>query len=219
MEKVIALLALCLSLASQKVQIINPQPYGNPDWDGPEYLITQPNFTYRGEYEQLQDIDYKNFVLHTFDRKGGHFICGQLNGGYWEAIVENGTSLETLKWRQSYPLRSEPAVPQEILVIFDYWGASGSSGGDGYAQVWRLEDNRITIVEQIRFDTDSAGHENKNFSYDAKSQQLRIRASHYLPGDAHCCISAYDELTFRWEDGLFTLVKKETKPTHSATVH
>ncbi len=209
----IALLAFCLSLASQKVQIVNPQPYGNPDHEGPEYSIAQPNFTYRSEYQELQDIDYKNFILHTFDEKGRHFICGQLNWGYWEAIVDDGHTWETLKWRRSFPLHSESALPEYVLVVFDEWGASGSSDGDGYAQVLRLQDKKLTIVQQIQFNT-HFGDEKPVYVFKKQSGMLTVRASHYLPGDSHGSISAFDDLTFRWADGLFKLVKIETKPNH-----
>ncbi len=216
MNKMIALLAFCLSLASQKVQIVNPQPYGDPDWDGPEYSITQPNFTYRSEYQKLQDIDYRNFVLHTFDEKGRHLICAQLKGGYWEANDRFG--LETLRWRRSFPLSGESGLPEYVLVVFDEWEAHGSSDGDGYAQVWRLQDKKLTIVQQIQFNT-HFGEEKPVFAFKKRSGMLTVRASHYLPGDSHCCISAVDDLTFRWEDGLFKLVKIESKPNHLKAAH
>jgi len=28
---------------------------------------------------------------------------------------------------------------------------------------------------------------------------LVIRSAHYIPGDAHCCVSAMDIVTFKWD--------------------
>jgi hypothetical protein len=199
-----------LTLHPQKVIEINPQPYGG-EVSGPGYSILRPDFTYNKEFASSAEIDFRNFVLHTFDEKGRHFICGQLKGGYWEARDRFG--LETLRWRRSFPLSSESGLPEYVLVVFDEWGASGSSDGDGYAQVWRLQDKKLTIVQQIQFNT-HFGEEKPAFAFKKQFEMLTVRASHYLPGDSHCCISAVDDLTFRWEDGLFKLVKRETKPNH-----
>jgi hypothetical protein len=194
------------------VQVVNPQPYYGESGE-PDYSITQPNFTYRAEYERLQDINYKDFVLHTFDKKNRHSICGQLHAGYWEEIEEGHAGMSSLRWERAYPLSTKDPTAQFALVYLSYFGVGGSSESDGYAQIWRLEDKKLTVVQQIQFNTHFAGKLN-TFYFDADRQTLQVRASHYLRGDAHCCISAYDELAFRWEDDLFKLIKKETKPSH-----
>jgi|SRR5208282_112676 len=199
-----------LTLHPQKIIEINPQPYGG-EKPGPGYSISRPDFTYNKEFASFAEIDFKTFVVHTFDEKGRHFICGQLKGGYWETNDRFG--LETLRWRRSFPLSDESELPEYVLVVFDEWGASGSSDGDGYAQVWRLQDKRLTIVQQIQFNT-HFGEEKPVYVFKKQSGMLTVRASHYLPGDPHGRISAVDDLTFRWEDGLFELVKIETKPNN-----
>jgi hypothetical protein len=210
------IIALCLSfwLGGQEVRTINPKEYES----GPDYRITRPNFVYRGEFLQFRGFDYKNFVLHTFDKKNGHVVCGQLHEGKWEDREENHAGLESLTWEQAYPLSSGNPSIQYVLAFFTYFGVGGSSESGGYVQVWRLQDKQLTIVQQIQFNTHFAG-EREYFAFDKDRQSLTVRASHYMPGDAHCCISAFDELTFRWEDGLFELQKKVTKPTHPASSH
>jgi hypothetical protein len=39
--------------------------------------------------------------------------------------------------------------------------------------------------------------------YEAKSKTLVIHSAHYIPGDAHCCVSAMDVVTFRWNGAQF----------------
>jgi len=204
-----------LTLHPQKVIEINPQPYGG-EVSGPGYSILRPDFTYNKEFASSAEIDFRNFVLHTFDEKGRHFICGQLNWGYWEA--KDGLGLDTLRWRRSFPLRSKSTLSEYVLVMFDEWSVAGSSDGDGYAQVWRLQDKKLTIVQQIQFNT-HFGEEKPVFVFKKQSERLTVRASHYLPGDSHGRISAFDDLTFRWEAGLFKLIKIETKPSQPNKAH
>ena len=41
------------------------------------------------------------------------------------------------------------------------------------------------------------------YTFDAKTRKLTIRAAHYLEGDAHCCVSAVDIVTYRWDGTHF----------------
>jgi hypothetical protein len=214
MNKILALICLSFCFAGQKPQIINPKPYG----EGPDYSVTQPNFVYGGEYTQFHDVDLKNFVLHSFDEKNRHEVCGQLHKGRWGDREKFGAGMESLTWRHTYALSSGSQTSQYAMVYFDYFGVGGSSDSDGYAQVWQLQDKKLTVVQQIQFNTHFDGPR-PVFIFKPQGERLTVRASHYLPGDPHCRISAFDELTFRWEDGLFKLVKKETKPTHTGPAH
>jgi hypothetical protein len=208
------LVHICLSfiLASQNAQVISPEP----DEGGDDYSVTQPGFVYRGQYSQFKKINFENFVLHTFDDKNRHDICGKLHDGLWKDEDKNHLSMESLTWNDEYPLSSGNSSIQYVLVLFDYFGVGGSSESDGYAQVWSLQDKKLRIVQQIQFNTHFSS-EDWYFAFDKNRQLLTVRASHYMPGDAHCCISAFDELTFRWQGGLFKLQKKVTKPTHPAS--
>jgi hypothetical protein len=211
-NKILALICLSFCLTGQKGQTISPEG----DDEGGDYSITQPNFVYRGEYPQLQHLNFENFVLHTFDEKNRHNICGKLHGGFWKDEEKNHVGMESLTWDDEHPLSTGNSSIQYVVVLFDYFGVGGSSESDGYAQVWSLQDKKLIIVQQIQFNTHFTS-DDWYFAFDKNRQLLTVRASHYLPGDAHCCISAFDELTFRWQDGLFKLQKKVTKPTHPAS--
>ncbi len=212
MHKILALICLGFSLAGQKTQIVTPEP----DEDGGGYSLTQPNFTYRGEYPPSRKLDFGNFVLHTFDGKNQHALCGKLHGGLWEETDKDHVGMESLTWQNAYSLSSENPSIRYVLAFFTYFGVGGSSESDGYAQVWRWQGGKLTIIQQIQFNTHFAG-DREYFAFDKDRQSLIVRASHYMLGDAHCCISAFDEMTFRWEDGLFKLQKKATKPNHPSS--
>lgn len=48
-------------------------------------------------------------------------------------------------------------------------------------------------------------------SFDAGTNILVIRSSHYIPGDAHCCVSAMDVVTFRWDQTRFVQSELQTE--------
>lgn len=76
-------------------------------------------------------------------------------------------------------------------MIFDYFSGTGTSDNDLYAQVWELQDNRLKITQQLRFNIHLIEPE-ESFSFDPEGKLLTAKATHYLPGDWHCCISARD---------------------------
>ena len=104
-------------LPQQKAVEINAKPYDESFGVG--YSISEPKFIYSQQISSLQAIDPKNFVLHTFDEKGHHLVCGELHGGYWEGVEKNGVSMDTLRWRGWYMLNghSEKAVYAVVWVV------------------------------------------------------------------------------------------------------
>ena len=205
----IGLIAFVMAARAQTPTVLHPMPYDKAF--GPGYLVARPNFTYPQAVSSLADLDYKNSVLHTFSRQGKHWTCGQLHDGSWEGI--EGVSLVKLTFRKSFVLH-EDSDPGHVLVLFDYFSGVGKRDNDLYAQVWALQGNHLKIIQQWRLNIHLLELE-ESYSFDVEQNILKVRATHYLPGDSHACISAYDELIFQWEDSLFRLVKKETKPNRN----
>jgi len=188
---------------ASKVEVVSPLPYGERG----HYEISKPVFVYRDRYQSLADVDVKNFVIHSFEGKR-HLICGKLKAGYWES--RDDLALNSLRLINSYTLPSSDPKSEFLLVILEYDGVSGSSDSSGIAQVWKLHEGVLSTQQQIAYNTHfgGAGAFQKLSSED---HRLAVRASHYLPGDAHCCVSAFDELTFRWSGSEFVLTRIETK--------
>jgi hypothetical protein len=64
--------------------------------------------------------------------------------------------------------------------------------------VFTVSDGHLRSVQEIGWDTHfQAGQPTDSF--DASTNTLVIRSAHYIPGDAHCCISAMDIVTFKWD--------------------
>jgi hypothetical protein len=73
------------------------------------------------------------------------------------------------------------------------WGGSSSQGG--MAKVFTMSGGRMRVVQEIDWDTYfDAGQ--PTHSFDPSTNTLVIRSAHYIPGDAHCCVSAMDAVTF-----------------------
>jgi hypothetical protein len=63
--------------------------------------------------------------------------------------------------------------------------------------VFTVSESRLRSVQMIGWDTHfQAGQPTDSF--DPATNTLVIRSAHYIPGDAHCCVSAMDVVTFRW---------------------
>ena len=189
--------------AEPKVEVLSPLPYGEKGY----YEISKPEFVYRDRYQSFAGADVKNFVIHSFGGKR-HLICGKLKAGYWESHED--LALNSLRLINSYPLPSSDPKLEFLLVIFEYNGVSGSSDSSGIVQVWKLSGSHLLIQQQIEYNTHFGGA-GAYQKFSPEDQHLAVRASHYLPGDAHCCISAYDELTFHWTGSEYRLARIETK--------
>jgi hypothetical protein len=91
---------------------------------------------------------------------------------------------------------------QYSLALYTWIETCGSSSQTGIAQVFDLNGRRLRVAQQIdwdeHFDTSQL-----YVSYDDKSKALVVRTAHYVPGDAHCCVSAMDVITLRWSGTKF----------------
>jgi len=190
---------------------VSPVPYGS---FGKQFEISKPGFVYSGRYASFQEIDPKNFVVHTFLKKR-HLICGKLTRGHWEAKEEGG--FDALDFVKSYALPSTDENSKYLLVVLEQSSAYGNSESDHYAQIWRLRDEKLSIEQQISYNTHFSDNGDRFEHFFKKDSALQVRSSHYLEHDAHCCISAYDELTFQWSGGDYVLTRIETKRTPAAS--
>jgi len=95
------------------------------------------------------------------------------------------------------------------LVVFHWLSVSGSSDTDGFAQVFRFAGRGLRVTQQLRwneqFDT------KEKYTFDPETKTLIARSAHYLTGDAHCCISAMDVFTLRWDGSAFVQTAVETQ--------
>jgi hypothetical protein len=195
---------------TQEATAPHPKPPSHdllPDTKGSrEYSSFHLNYLYPGEFPSAQDIDFKNLVAHTFSGPSRHLICGKLVNGSWDADFDDH-SHESLTLSAHYPLPSQDVNAKFFLVILEEEGVSGSSNSTGFAQVWKWKDGKLSIAQQINYDTHFETKDSFE-TFESKRNRLTVRSSHQLDFDAHCCISAYDQLTFEWSGEDLRLVRK-----------
>jgi hypothetical protein len=184
----------------------------SPDARTDNYSYFHLNFVYSATYHDFSELDLQSFTIHSFSSPAHHLSCGHLRSGVWEADSEGHTCHESLTLGKTYVFTSSREAAKYMLVMFDEEGRCGSSNSTGYAQVWRLQNGRLSIVQQINFDTHFESDDWYS-RFEESRLRLTVRASHYLDRDAHCCISAYDQLTFAWTGADFRLTQISTQLT------
>ncbi len=166
---------------------------------GSSFGLVSPNYAYDGTYESIRDVDFKNFRLRIFNERGKPGWRFTLQKGKFEGVIYQ--CYEKVELGAVHYLDSEGET-QRALILFDWFSACGSSGRSGYAQVFELAGGRLTVTQQIDFDM----HVNTPgpfVSFDTKIKQLTTTSAHYMPGDAHCCVSAVDVVTYQWDGKRF----------------
>ena len=190
----LALLFLQVAVAfSQKSQV----PYApNSDGPGPTFTSENISLSYEGTYSSIRKVDFRNLRSPIFDVDGKP--AGKIsfkNGRYKSNDPGDHYSvgLESV-----YYLSNGVSA----LALYSWSDAGGSSSQGGTARVFTLSDGHLRSVQKIDWDTHfQAGQPTDSF--DRTTNTLTIRSAHYIPGDAHCCVSAIDIVTFRWDGAHF----------------
>lgn len=76
--------------------------------------------------------------------------------------------------------------------------------------MFNLSGNRLCVVQEIGWDTHFLAGQPTD-SFDPSTNTLVIRSAHYIPGDAHCCVSAMDLVTLRWDGTHLAPAEIETE--------
>lgn len=183
-------LCTCVALSSQTHGV----PY---DRDfGPGFYELTLDSPYPGSYESIAAVNFHDHTVTIFGEDKQVLSKAKLRNGWYEH--RGKTAYETVKLDSVHDLPSQDARRQFALVLYTWFAASGSSNTDGVAEVYALEDHQLKLVQQFSWD-EHFETDKRYVSFDEKSQDLIIRSGHYLPGDAHCCISAVDVITLRWD--------------------
>jgi hypothetical protein len=168
---------------------------------GPTFYEINLNHSYPATYEQIEQVDFRNLTFEVFDERGKPEMKVKLKKGWYESRDNGG--YETVKLDSIYYLPAEDANGQYAVVLYTWFYAGGSSNTYGIAQVFELLDHRLALKQQ--FEWDEHFDTTKPYaSFNAKSTTLIVRTTHYLPTDAHCCVSAMDVVTLQWNGSHFT---------------
>ena len=177
-------------------------PYA-PDSDGPGPTFANENAgrSYPGSYSSIRQVDFRNFRYLLFGKSGKTTGSLLFKKGHYEDD-EPGSNF-SMDLDAIYYLSALPSSKGDSAVVLYYWfSAGGSSSQGGTAQVFTVSDGHLRSTQMIDWDTHfQAGQ--PTVSFDPNTNKLVIRSAHYIPGDAHCCVSAMDVVTYRWEGTRF----------------
>jgi hypothetical protein len=198
-----ALLLLSRGLFAQVPSVPYAQFFG-PDFDNVHVDHGYPNTA-----QSIQKVDFRNMRLIVFDQSGKTDTVMQFkNGGRkWK---EKGGEVDEARIEEVDYLAAPGASGAEYALVVLHWlSIAEASNADGYAQVFRMANHELRVIQQIRWNEQFETKE--KYTFDAATKTLTVRSAHYLTGDAHCCISAMDVFTLQWKDGAFvqTAVKTE----------
>jgi hypothetical protein len=194
----LALLSLLLASAFGQT---SPVPYsGGPGFSNERFLHSYP-----GTYSSIRKVDFRNFSFFGFEPIGGVSLR---NGRFKHDGPHDVQSvdLDSVHW-----LGQPPASQGESALVLLSWYVSGGSASVGEAaSVFTLSGNHLLGVQEIGWDTQFQSDRPPE-SFDATTNTLVIRAAHYIPGDGHCCVTAVDVVTFRWDGARFVQTGIQTE--------
>ena len=190
-------LPLDCQVGGNNSSVPSDQDYG----PGPSFHNLSTARAYSGTHRSIHEIDFRNLAIYVFDENGKSQWHFKLENGKRE--IQSRTEIDTMTLDSLHYLPSSGEPKGEYaLVLFDWFAASGSSGSTGIAQVFEVLDHRLKVVQQVDWDQHfDSGAPYKSF--DQKTSTLTFRSAHYLPGDAHCCVSAMDVVTLHWDGTRF----------------
>jgi hypothetical protein len=200
-------LALLLIVLASAFGQTSEVPYApNSDAPGPTFANEQVLYSFPGTFSSIRKVDFRNLRFPSSDPILGSFSLK--NGHYKHDARDDHQSLDL----DSIHYLGESTAPSgdSALVLLSWFEAGGSSSQEGVARVFTLSGSRLRVVQEIGWDTHfRAGRPTESF--DPATNTLVIRSAHYIPGDAHCCVSAMDVVTFRWDGARFVQTGIQTQ--------
>ena len=170
-------------------------PYAaNSDGPGPTFTSEIAESSFRGRYSTIHKVDFRNLK----PMKNGRYRKNE-DGAHFSKEIDS-----------VYYLDSPSSGGQAALVLYSWFSAGGSSSQGGGAQVFRTSNGTLRSTQTITWDTHFQTGQ-RTVAFDTSAKTLVIRSAHYIPGDAHCCVSAMDVVTFRWDGIAFAQSDIQTK--------
>jgi hypothetical protein len=198
----LAILSLLAAIALGQTSQVPYAP--NSDGPGPTFASENVSVSYPGSYSSIQKVDFRNFKFpfsdkESFSLKNGHYKHD-----------EPGDHL-SIDLDSIYYLSTSPSFKgASALVLYSWFAAGGSSSQGGTAEVFTISDGHLRSVQKIDWDTHFQASQPTD-SFDPGTNTLVIRSAHYIPGDAHCCVSAMDVVTFKWNGTRFVQANVKTE--------
>jgi len=191
-------LGLLFLLAANAFGQRSSVPYAlDSDGPGPTFTSEHVSLSYQGSYPSIRSVDFQNFKVFILDQAGKPAGSILLKKGHYKR--DEPSSHFSMDLDSIYFLSTPPSSKGSSALVLYSWSAAGGSSSQGRtAQVFTVTDGHLRSVQEIGWDAHfQAGQPTDSF--DMSMNTLVIRSAHYIPGDAHCCVSAMDIVTFKWD--------------------
>ena len=176
-----------------------------PYLDGPDFTNQQVPCACPGTFSSIRKVNFRNVTIPNSDPIGRSSLK---NGHYRHDAPDEHQSVDLDSVH--YLGKAVASSDSSALVLLSWSAVGGSSSQGRAARVFRLYGGGLRVVQEIDWDTHfDAGQPTERF--DPVTKTLVIRAAHYIPGDAHCCVSAMDFVTFRWDGTRFAQTGPQTE--------
>lgn len=183
-------------------------PYDTDFGGGPTFDVVSASYSYPSSYRSIREVEFKNLTLNVLEEKAKPERYRLKNGRCETDDHPGHTSVEL---GGIHYLSPGEAGREYAMALYSMNSVGGSSSQEGIAQVFELSSKRLRVTQQISWDLHFGGPWAPFDSYDEKTTTFVIRTAHYLPGDAHCCVSAVDIVTLRWNRSRFVQVDMRTE--------
>jgi len=188
----------------------SPVPYDALNGGGLSLTNRPVAFTYPGAYSSLRNIDFRNFKFQAFNLDGKAYDqTNALRNGRWRPA--DPMDRHRVELKAIYNLRrSSPNHGESALALLTESGGGGSSYSNGIAQVLSLLDGYLRVTQEMTWDT-HFWTDLPTELFDTGTDSLLVRTAHYMPGDAHCCVSAMDVIRLKWDGRRFVQTSLRTE--------
>jgi hypothetical protein len=182
-----------------------------PNDKGPTFSVRELNYTYTAPYPSLRKIDFRNFSIHLGGNPAGVALK---HGKYTGNDLQNHPFYEVGMDEIHYLTPSNGSGTEYVLLRLYENDGGGAFNHEGIIQVLELSYQQLRIVQEIRVDENHDGL-HPGHPFNDRTKTLVLYSAHHVPGDAQCCVSAVDVLTFTWNGSRFIYTSMGAQPTES----
>ncbi len=156
-------------------------------------------------------------TIRRIDFRNARYEQGiRLKNGHWESKGRGGFGFGSVSLESVSYFVSPSCMPECALVEYFEEAVGGSSNQFGVAKVYRVLFGKLELLQRISWDLHFGDWKStRRMGFDAKKLEFTYPNAHYLDGDAHCCVSAVDVVTMRWDGKKFVRSALHTELTET----
>jgi hypothetical protein len=171
---------------------------------GPTFANTEAHISYPRSYSSIRKVNFRKLAIAD-DEKSASKPRKEKHERR-DPFDHFSITLDSIYYLKD----TSGSKAGAALVVSSWIDGGGSTSQGGIADVFTLTGGHLEMVQSMNWDMHfNAGQPTESF--DASTKTLIIRTAHYIPGDAHCCVSAMDVVTLKWSGVRFVQTSFQTE--------